>query len=236
MMYADKYQNHFLFIVAGRARFATFARYVLNGLRLPGTPAALQALVPAFEEALTKFEAGIVRRVAGGGTAQGSTATEEEQWALIKTFIHNTDVEVVKPAYHKSPADLLKIYPDKLSGLTQTKHDFRLSRLTAYTEALEARKGKITDAPGKAARALLDDYEEVADTKQGAEKAVADTIAALGPDAEALCRALWEVHTLALYTFRAAPAQAAAFFDYDLLPQNKRPVAATPVPPVPPVG
>ncbi len=234
MMYAEKYLNHFLFIVAGRARFATFARYTLNGLRLPGTPKALQALADPFEAALAKFEAGIVQRVAGSGATQGSTASEGEQWTAIKDFIHTTDVEVVQPAYHASALDLLAIYPDKLSGLTQTKHGFRLSRFTAYTEALEARTGKITKDPGKAARVLLEAYKTVANTKQGAEKAVTDTIATLGPDANALCAALWEVHTLALYTFRATPALAAAFFDYDLLPKHKyTPVVPgpTPVPP-----
>ena len=54
MMYAEKYLNHFLFIVAGRARFATFARYVLNALRLPG-PQALQDLADPFEAVLTKI-------------------------------------------------------------------------------------------------------------------------------------------------------------------------------------
>ena len=234
MMYAEKYLNHFLFIVAGRARFATFARYVLNALRLPGTPDVLQNLIPVFEAALVKFEAGIVKRVAGGGAAQGSTATEGEQWDLIKAFIHTTDVEVVQPAYHASAPDLLTIYPDKLGGLTQSKHDFRLSRFTAYAEALEARAGKITKGPGNAARLLLEAYKKVADTKQGTEKAVTDTIATLGPDAKALCAVLWEVHTLALYTFRATPALAAAFFDYDLLPQHsQRPDPTPPTPPQP---
>ena len=172
--------------------------------------------------------------MAGGGATQGSTASEGEQWDAIKAFIHTTDIEVVQPAYHASAPDLLAIYPDKLGGLTQSKHDFRFSCFTVYTEALEAREEKITEAPGKAARVLLEAYKTVADTKQGAEKAVTDIIATLGPDALALCAALWEVHTLALYTFRATPALAAAFFDYDLLPQHsQRPDPTPPTPPQP---
>ena len=232
MMYADKYVNHFLFIVAGRGRFATFARFTLNALKRPGTDKALAALVPAFEAQLTKFEGGVTQRVAGAGTTQGNTATEDEQWKAIQAFIHNLDVETVQPAYHKSAADLKGIYPDKLSGLTQAKLALRLSRFTAYTLALEARYKKIKADPGQAARLLLNDYAEVADLKQGDEKDVSDTITALGADAAALCAGLWSVHTLALYTFQADPGQAANFFDYNLLPAHKYvPVADRPVPP-----
>ena len=230
-MYADKYLNHFLFIVAGRARFATFARYTLNALKRPKAPKTLAALAPAFEQLLAKFEAGVVQRVTGAGTTQGSTATEVEQWKLIRAFISQLDVETVKPAYHASAPDLLNIYPDKLSGLTQAKLDLRLSRFTAYTLALEAREVRITKTPGIEARQLLNDYAEVADAKQGDEKDVADTISSLGTDATALCGGLWSVHTLALYTFGNEPGKAADYFDYNLLPQHsERPVVVPPTP------
>lgn len=232
MMYADKYLNHFLFIVAGRARFAAFARYVLNAIRRPGTPEVLLELADAFEVILVKFEKGLVQRVAGAGATQGNTATEEEQWTLIKAFINKNQIEVVNPAYHESAKDMLAIYPDKLGGLTQSKHDFRLSRFTAYTEALEARAERISEAPGVAARLLLLDYKEVYDIKQSDEKGVTDTIATLGPDAKALCWALWGIHTTALNFYKDTPELAAAFFDYDILPQHKYvPVADRPVPP-----
>lgn len=55
-MHADKYLNHFLAIVAGRGRFATFARYAL---KRPGTPAELAALAPAFEANVAQCPAAV---------------------------------------------------------------------------------------------------------------------------------------------------------------------------------
>jgi hypothetical protein len=229
MLYADKYDNHFLHIVSGRARFATFARFTLNGLLLPGTPAALLARALEFETSLTRFANGVVKRTAGAGSAKGGTATEVSVWTQIKAFIHTTDIEKVQPSYHASPADQAAIYPDKLGGLTQAKKDLRLSRFEAYAQALLVRADTLTNAPAQTAQALLSAYRTAADATQSSQKAVDDTIAGLGLDAVALCEQLWEVHTLALYTFRATPDLAASFFDYDLLPQNKRPPVVPPV-------
>ncbi|UOQ97947.1 hypothetical protein MUN81_00255 [Hymenobacter sp. 5317J-9] len=217
MLYADKYENHFLNIETSRGRLAEFARYTATALDAPGTPAALAALAPALGAALTAFDGGLSNRTAGSGSTQSGTRTEDAVWRQVQALVQELDVTKVKPAYFGQPAELLAVYPDKLSGLTQAPKTKRLARFRAYVEALEARAKKLGADGGARARALLTQYGAATAGKQTAQKAVRDSIATLGPDAEALCAALWEVHTGALWAHRAAPAQAAAYFDYALL-------------------
>ena len=222
MRYAEKYENHFLNIVAGRARFGEFAAYTLNALGAAGVPAPVTDLKAPLEEALVTFRTFVVERASGSGDTQTQTASENEQWQLMREFITDTDVVLLKPTYHKEKATLLTFYPQKISGLRQATKSLRISRFTAYVQALEAAADKIGAEAGQQARALLDTYQQVANTKDLAESTVADLIQELSPAAEALCWALWDVHCAALYAYRRTPGRAAALFDYALLPIKKR--------------
>lgn len=217
MPYDDKYENHFLNIEAGRDRFAEFARYTDTALRAPGTDARLAALAEEFGAALAVFDTGLTGRTAGRGTSQSGTRTENTVWTQVKALVNELDVTKVQPTYFTQAAELLAVYPDKLSGLTQAPKALRLARFTAYVEALEARRKALGADGGTRARALLADYTAATAVKQRGRKTVLDSTATLGPDAEALCAALWQVHTTALWVHRAEPRRAAAFFDYALL-------------------
>lgn len=50
---------------------------------------------------------------------------------------------------------------------------------------------------------------------------MAGLIGQLGPKAETLCQALWDVHCTALAAHSRQPMQAAAFFNYGLLPTRR---------------
>lgn len=130
--------------------------------------------------------------------------------------LHNTKA---LPVYCAKPDGLLALYPDQHSGLTQAPLPLRIPRLTAYAEALEARAATLGADAGQRARTLLGQYEAIYTAKQQADKDTADTIAALGPDAIAVCERLWEVHLAALGLYRTQPAKARAFFNYGLLPK-----------------
>ena len=117
-MYEDKYENFFLNITAGRARFAEFAGYTRTALLAPGLPPELAALAKLVEAALAAFVAGVASRTTGAGAAQGGTRTEDAAWAAIKTFAEANDVTLIQPAFYQDPAALLAYYPDKPSGLS----------------------------------------------------------------------------------------------------------------------
>jgi hypothetical protein len=220
MLYADKYDNHFLHIECGRKRFTDFATYTLNALGLPGRPDGLAALADPLREKLASFSGKVVERVGTDGSTKDNTADEDDQWDDIQEFIHETDVKVVKPAYYGKPG-LNKVYAVGLKGLTQSKKPDRLPNFEAYVKALEAAKDLLTTAPGKAARQLLEDYRRVATTKDQGESSEATLIELLGPEAEAVCWALWDVHCTGLQVYARTPDQAAALFDYGLLPRRK---------------
>ena len=222
MLFEDKYENHFLNISCGRARFVDFATFTLNAVKAAGAPAALAALAPGLNTVIGAFGADVVTRTTTGGTTQTNTATEDQQWTAIQAFITATDVKTVQPAYFDNAKGLTKIYPNKLSSLTQALKGVRLTRFEAYVQALEAATPVLTDAPGKAARALLKQYRDVAATKDSGESGVATLIKQLGPKAEAVCWALWEVHCNALSAHSRNPEQAAGYFNYTLLPPKKR--------------
>lgn len=224
MRYDDKYDNHFLHIECGRSRFADFATHTLNALAAPGTPAALHALGQGLAKTLQSFQADVVTRTGRDGTTQAHTKDEDDQWDDIRAFITKTDVTLVRPAYFER-TDLSTLYPAKLSGLTASPKPRRLTNFEAYTQALEAahRAGILPAAPGKAARQLLEAYRQVADEKDRGESSTSTLIEALGPQAEAVCWALWDVHCAALAQYSRQPRLAAALFDYSLLPKRKAP-------------
>ena len=222
MRYADKYENHFLNIVAGRARFAEFALYTLNAVGAAGTAAPVAKLKAPLQVALDTFQAFVVDRATGSGDTQAQTATENEQWTLMRTFILDTDVELLKPTYNKDKPALKTFYPQKISGLRQATKSLRQSRFEAYVEALEAAEAKIGPEAGKQARALLATYKNISDNKDAAESAVASIIQELDPASEALRWALWDVHCAALSAYSRNPGKAGALFDYSLLPVKKR--------------
>ncbi len=222
MLYADKYDNHFLNITCGRARFADFAGYTVNALKAAGTPAALAALAGPLASAQAAFLTDVARRTTGGGSTQDNTQAEDTQWTAIRAFLAETDTVTLRPAYFKNAVGLQAIYPAKLGGLTEATKGTRLAKFEAYVQALEAAAPRLTPAPGKAARKLLDAYRAVADTKDTGENAVAGLIQQLGPQAVALCEALFDVHCTGLATYSRTPALAAALFNYGLLPKKKR--------------
>ena len=227
MLYDDKYANHFLNIVCGRARFADFALYTVNALKAAGTPPALAALAAPLGTAQAAFLTDVAKRTTGGGGSQDNTLAENTQWTAIHAFLTETDVVTIRPAYFKDAVGLKAIYPAQLGGLTEATKGTRLAKFEAYVLALEAAAPKLTAAPGKAARKLLEAYRVVADAKDTGENAVAGLIQQLGPKAVALCEALFDVHCTGLAAYARTPAQAAALFNYGLLP-NRTSRAAKP--------
>jgi hypothetical protein len=220
-MYEDKYENFFLNITAGRARFAEFAGYTRTALLAPGLPPELAALAPPFEAALAAFVAGVAGRTASAGAAQGGTRAEDAVWADFRAFIKATDVTLIQPAFYQDPAALLAYYPDKVGGLTQAPKRLRLPRLMAYVQALQTYNKPIATKAGAPAAALLAQYQAATAGKDQAQSSVQDAIASLDPSRLALCAQLWEVHTTGLYVYRATPRRAAALFNYTLLPKNR---------------
>lgn len=229
-MYEDKYENFFLNITAGRARFAEFAGYTRTALLAPGLPPELAALAKPVEAALAAFVAGVASRTAGAGAAQGGTRTEDAAWAALKAFVKSTDVTLIQPAFYQDPAALLAYYPDKPSGLTQAPKKLRLPRLMAYVQALQTYSKTIATKAGPQAAALLAQYQAATADKDQAQNSVQDAIASLDPSRQALCAQLWEVHTTGLYVYRATPRRAAALFNYTLLPKTNGRTKPAPVP------
>lgn len=221
MIYDDKYAIHFFNIECGRARFGDFGDYALTAIKAPGMPAALAALAPPLEAALTDFRGDVVTRIGADGITQVNTETEDDVWDDIHEFLTRTDVIILRPAYFDDKKGLKEIYPHKLGGITESLKPNRLTNFEAYTQALEAAKDVITDAPGKAARKLLEKYRKVAETKDAGQSGLAGLIERLGPKAEAVCWALWDVHCAALHVFSREPKRAKALFNYGLLPRRK---------------
>lgn len=222
MLYADKYDNHFLNIDCGRARFADFSRFTLNAVQQASAPPALAALAADFATTLQAFADDVVTRTASGGTTQSHTEAENAQWEIIKDFIARTDTVSVRPAFVDAPEALHAIYPAKLSGLTKATKGTRLAKFEAYVQALEAAAPTLPVKVGKDARQLLKTYRTLADTKDTGQTVVSTLIQQLGPKAVALAEALWQMHCTALAAYYANPHLAAAYFNYSLLPTYKR--------------
>ena len=225
----DKYENFFAHLKAARPVLAAFADFTVSAVDAPGVDALVKAQLAALVAARAAFRGGLVARTSGSGTSQTGTATEQEAFDDFKAFITDADTRYLQTYFLDFAGTEATFYPDKLRGLTQALKSKRLNRLTAYTEALEAApkppakpdpaaKALLPVALGEQARALLTAYETVAGKKTKSRTQLAETIAAQGPDFDALAVALWNVHTAALFVHRAAPAQARKYFDFARLP------------------
>ena len=230
----DKYENFFAHLKAARPALALFADFTVSAVDTPGVDALIQDQLAALVTARAAFRTGLVARTSGSGISQTGTATEKEAFADFKAFITDTNTRYLQTYFLDHPGTEATFYPDKLRGLTQAAVSKRPARFTAYTEALEAAPkapakagpaapGFLPATLGEQARALLTAYAAATTTKTKGRTALADTLAAQGPDFDALAAALWAVHTAALFVHRAAPAQARKYFDYAHLPNRVNP-------------
>ena len=233
----DKYENFFAHLKASRPALALFADFTVSAVDTPGVDALIQAQLAELVKARGAFRGGLVARTGGSGVSQTGTATEEEAYGEFKAFITDANTRFLQPYFLDFPDTEPTFYPTHLAGLTQALKSKRLAALTAYTEALEAApkppakpdpaaKARLPVALAEKARLLLTAYETAATKKTKGQTALAGTIAAQGPDFDALALALWNVHTAALFVHRAAPRQARKYFDFASLPGRTTPPPA----------
>lgn len=220
-MHKDKYENHFLNIQASRELVDDFARFTVEALQAAGTDKLLTALLPPLQAASEAFGTSLSGRTTTKGQRQTGTQTEQTAATAFTTLIQATDKKLLQPRFYDHPSEEASFYPDKLRGLTQAPKNKRLTRYTAYTEALEQHEEAAVRAVGAQARALLNAYETAAASKKQSSKKLQDTITALSPGFEALAAALWDVHCAALYVHRKEPALARNYFAYDTLPPRR---------------
>ena len=226
---SDKYENFFLNLRTSRDGLATFGDFTATAVAAPGVDALVAGHGAALTAALAALRTDIVARRAQGGGSQTGTSTEKTAFTTFKTFIQATEKKVLGPYLYDHADEHATYYPDDLSGLTQALVDDRLTRLTAYTQALESAPDKTVKAQGAPARALLAAYTLASTAKTKSRTAVQDTIADLGPLARTVAEALWDVHTAAVYVHRRRPMDARKYFDYASLPNrvNKKPTTTS---------
>ncbi|MCB2379949.1 hypothetical protein LGH70_20300 [Hymenobacter sp. BT635] len=216
-MYNERYDNHFRRLTASRDTLASFADFTLEALRLAAVPKLLRDERPALEAALDKYRQGLSGRTSGSGQRQSGTQTEDQAFKSFKKLVQATDKKLLQPRFYDHPTEKALFYPDKLSGLTEAPKTKRFTRFTAYVQQLEAHPDAGLQAAGAQAKALLIAYSAATAAKNQGSKIVKDTISALGPDAQSLADALWDVHCTALYVHRREPAKAPTYFAYDKL-------------------
>jgi hypothetical protein len=224
----DKYENFFLNLKASREGLVKFADFTATAVAAPGVDALIAGHAAGLATALTALRAELVARRGQGGSSQSGTSAEETAFEVFKTFIQTTDVKVLKPYLYDHADEHDTFYPDHLTGLTQAPLKDRHTRLTAYTEALEAAPDAALKTQGDSARGLLKKYEKARAAKTQARTSLQDTIGKLGPAALAVAEALWDVDTAARYTHRCAPLQARRYFDYASLPSRANSRKAAP--------
>jgi hypothetical protein len=217
----DKYENFFLNLKISRPSLAKFADFTAEAIDAAGVDALIKGHREALMRVLTVFRQGMTERTGQSGGSQTGTRAEQEAFDLFKEFINETDVKALQPYFFDKAADEETFYPDQLAGLTQAPKKERLTRLTAYTQALEAAEPAAVKACGTRARVLLGEYEQARTAKTRARTALQDTIANLGPEAIAVAEALWDIDTAARYAHRREPMQARKYFDYAGLPTRK---------------
>lgn len=226
----DKYENFFLNLRASREGLVKFADFTATAVAAPGVDALIAGHGEGLANALAGLRAELVARRGQGGSSQSGTSAEETAFETFKTFLQATDAKVLKPYLYDHADEHDTFYPDNLTGLTQAPLKDRLTRLTAYTEALEAAPEAALKTQGAAARALLKKYDKARAAKTQARTSLQDTIGKLGPAALAVAEALWDVDTAARYAHRRAPQQARRYFDYASLPNRagapRKPAAA----------
>jgi hypothetical protein len=195
----------------------------------PGVEALVAGQGKALGSAVAELREDIVTRQGKGGSSQTGTSTTQTAFDAFKGFINATDKKVLTPYFYDHADERPTYYPDNLGGLTQAPVKYRLARLTAYTQALEAAQDKAVHEQATPARALLTAYEQAGTTKTQARTGLLAAIGELGPAAVAVAEALWDVHTAAVFAHRRAPIKARQYFDYASLPNRvyaKKPVAA----------
>ena len=227
---SDKYENFFLYLKVAREGLVKFAEFTATAVAAPGTDALIAGHGQPLAAAVTGLRADLVTRRSQGGSSQTRTSVEGQAFEDFKTFIQSTDKKVLGGYLYDHDDERATYYPDGLTGLTQAPVKERLTRLTAYTEALETSPDDAVKAQGTPARALLKKYEKATTTKTKARTDLQDTIGDLGPTALAVAEALYDVHTAACYVHRRTPRQARKYFDYASLPSRanaRKPAAKT---------
>lgn len=218
---SDKYENFFLHMKVSKEGFVNFGDFTATALAASGVDALIAGHGPAVAAAVADLRTELVTRKGQGGGSQRGTGAEGTAFKAFKTFVQATDKKVLGGYLYDHADERAAYYPDGLSGLTQAPVKDRLTRLTAYTEALEASEAAALKTQGAPARTLLANYVAATTTKIKARTDLQDTIDDLGPAAIVVAEALWDVHTAACYVHRRAPRQARKYFDYAGLPGRK---------------
>jgi hypothetical protein len=230
----DKYENFMAKLGASRPALANFADFSVAAIGAPGVDGLIADCLPELTKARDAFRQEMVERAEAGGTSKAGTATEAEAFAAFQAFIRATEIDVLRPYLRRHPAEEALFYPDLLSGLTSAPKKLRPTRLTTYTQALEAADAKLPalpvpdgapagtvgERPGAAARALLKTYEAVFTNKVGSRTQVKDSIADFSPALKALTDSLWRLHCTALFVHHTEPKQARKYFNYAGLPHR----------------
>ena len=218
----DKYENFFLNLKVTPEALATFGDFTATAVAAPGVEALIAGHGKALAATVAALREDIVARRGQGGSSQTGTSTEQSAFAAFKVFLTATDKKVLTPYLYDHADERPTYYPDKLAGLTQAPVKLRLTRLTAYTEALEAAPDKAVRDQAAPARALLTAYTAATSTKTKARTELQGAISELGPAAVAVAEALWDVDTAARYAHRRTPAKARQYFNYASLPNRSR--------------
>ena len=224
----DKYENFFRNLKVSREGLAKFGEFTATAVAAAGVDALIAGHGAGLKTAVAALRADMVLRQGQAGGSQAGTSAEQTAYDTFVAFVNATDKKVLT-AYLYDHADERDLYyPDKLSALTQAPVKQRLTRLTAYTEALETAADAAVKAQGAPARALLGKYAKASTAKTKTRTGLLETIKELGPTAEAVVEALWDVDTAARYAHRRAPKGARVYFDYASLPNrvNKKPAPA----------
>ncbi|MGY3088135.1 hypothetical protein ACVWYF_001168 [Hymenobacter sp. UYAg731] len=225
---SDKYENFFLHLKASREGLAAFGDFTATAVAAPDVDALIAGQQATLTAAVAGLRHDMVARQGQGGGRQAGTSAEQKAYEAFKTFVQATDVKVLKPYLFDHAAERATYYPDNLGGLTQALVKDRLTRLTAYTEALEKAEDQAVQAQASPARTLLTVYAQASTTKTKARTNLQQTITDLGPAARAVAEALYDVHTAACYAHRRQPQQARQYFDFASLPNRtaaKKPAA-----------
>jgi hypothetical protein len=218
----DKYENFFFHLKVSRDGLAKFGDFTVEAVAADGVDALIAEQGAHLQKVVADFRNEVVTRKGRGGSSQTSTDAEQTAFEAFKAFINETDKTVLVGYFYHHADERDTFYPDKLAGLTQAPVTARLTRLTAYTEALEAAADKTVQAKGAPARTLLKAYVKASTTKTKSRTTLLQTIENLGPAATAVAEALWDVHTAACYAHRRDPQQARRYFDYASLPNRQR--------------
>lgn len=230
----DKYENFMPAVLANRTAAAKFADFTVSAVTASGVDAFIGQHAAALVTARDHFRRELAERIQASGVSQSGTKTEEEAFTDFKAFIQNTEADMLRSWLRRHTNLEDTFYPEGLSALTQAPKKHRLTRLTAYTQALEQYNDDLPDVPpppgapasekakrpGPAARALLVAYINASTKKTGSRTALRNEREDVTPAGTILAECLWDVHCAALYHHRRRPAEARKYFDYPGLPHR----------------